>query len=571
MSRTDFEERLRQAIDFCTTTKSEGGKPSSTSIKGIGIFKELCMKFVDLTVEQLYKVISVYLEKCPIDSLDMVYRWRDSLGFARGEIADKIVAVLLRLCKASNPSLLSPHERLITAVTLFNNACHDVCYDAMMEMAKDPEFPIDKQVEACRYLYFSEVPEILGFVQDYLSELVNDPAYPSSYRFGVISGFSHRSGIATVMNSFSLAIKYNESFVYNLMNSFFHNDKNGIRERIMAGSAILTMASVVDSEKNDVTKMLLEFARDATQDENVRADALDIIILHGCPEQARVDARTILAEVGFSAMGGDRRRYVYSSSQNVHLDAIQEAVSTFIEKIVNDGGIRPASFAEVQAEMIKIIDARGVTRHQRYMALKALNRINVDTTPFTKYRSTLAELFVHVWMRINEKTDEIKNLLLGRLIEELVDMSETCASGHASRLVNVLATVDVDLRISWDDQITANINGRMNARMKMIKDEDLLDAVLVGMMEDADKETQEKFMKWANGERSELYEELRKEFVDEAYIKKDEFRKCFSNGWKSYVGPVQKALGRLDAVAEGDEEGEPSETASGGGETPEGS
>ena len=56
-----------------------------------------------------------------------------------------------------------------------------------------------------------------------------------------------------------------------------------------------------------------------------------------------------------------------------------------------------------------------------------------------------------------------------RLIEELVEMSGTCSSGFAGRLVNVISGFgDFNLRISFRDQIIANFTGRLNAKAKDI-------------------------------------------------------------------------------------------------------
>ena len=61
-----------------------------------------------------------------------------------------------------------------------------------------------------------------------------------------------------------------------------------------------------------------------------------------------------------------------------------------------------------------------------------------------------------------------------RLLEELVDMSGTCSSGFASRLVNVISGFgDFNIRISWKDQIIANLTGRLNAKIKNIISTDL--------------------------------------------------------------------------------------------------
>jgi len=60
-----------------------------------------------------------------------------------------------------------------------------------------------------------------------------------------------------------------------------------------------------------------------------------------------------------------------------------------------------------------------------------------------------------------------------RLLEELDDMSGTCSSGFASRLVNVISGFgEFNIKISFTDQIISNFAGRLNSRLKKITDND---------------------------------------------------------------------------------------------------
>ena len=68
-------------------------------------------------------------------------------------------------------------------------------------------------------------------------------------------------------------------------------------------------------------------------------------------------------------------------------------------------------------------------------------------------------------IKINQHEKETKGMLEDRLLQELMEMSETCSSGHAGRFVNVFAGVDADINISYEDQITANLAGRIKARI----------------------------------------------------------------------------------------------------------
>jgi hypothetical protein len=80
-----------------------------------------------------------------------------------------------------------------------------------------------------------------------------------------------------------------------------------------------------------------------------------------------------------------------------------------------------------------------------------------------------------------------------RLLEELEEMSGTCSSGFASRLINVISGFgEFSIRISWGDQIKANLFGRLNAAARRITDQEsifskdpyLTDMVMLYLNED---------------------------------------------------------------------------------------
>ena len=53
------------------------------------------------------------------------------------------------------------------------------------------------------------------------------------------------------------------------------------------------------------------------------------------------------------------------------------------------------------------------------------------------------------------------------MVEELIDMANTCSSGHSSRLVNVLAGyTDLKITISYEDQIIANLQARLFKKLQ---------------------------------------------------------------------------------------------------------
>ena len=115
-------------------------------------------------------------------------------------------------------------------------------------------------------------------------------------------------------------------------------------------------------------------------------------------------------------------------------------------------------------------------------------------------------------------------------------MADTCSSGHTWRFVNVLSVYEGDiLKISWDDQIKANIVGRMSARIRDIEDDSLKDLVALGSMEHAEPEEARAFQEFADTALAGIYHELRKEFVvDGGHVPLDEFETFFKDGASRY-------------------------------------
>ena len=508
--------------------------------RALKIYKELCLS-TTLGVFDKIEVIASLLTTIPDEGREMLIRWRDMLPFIRGEEQNSLIKLLVLVCKSPN---IDSHERSVTAVTLYNQACLDVCFQCFEAIAVDKSVLIKYRIDACRYLVGSDVQENKELAQEILIELVEDQSLPSDFRYtNIIAGFISKTGISTYLNVSKIKIAYDEEFVYGLQSSFFYEHRNGVRERILSGQHMLDMSGEVvsEDEKKNIGEELLEIAGDVTQEENVRADAADVILRLGTPDQI-VKARNIITELGYSAVGGkskslmDRVKTIYNNSQNVHDDSIGESVNKFIEKMINDKSVTTRPFHTVHDELGKLIRSKGLEPTKKHAAFKALNRVSIDTATFTKNKITIAEIFVHVWLRIQKYKNPTKTTLEDRLIEELIEMGDTCSSGHSGRFVNVLSTVDAELRIGYDSQITANLAGRINARVRGIENPDLRASVASGMQSDASEEDREAYKSFIFTAVNEIRDEMYKEFVGDKYITADQFEDYFTAAKKEWLG-----------------------------------
>ncbi len=531
--------KLEKAISFCKNSSDY-----ENFNKGLQIFNELITNSL-LSVNIRIKALIGLYRIAPDEAIDKIVRFRDSLSFLEGEKLDQEIKMLSSLIEYPQ---INSHERLLCAVCLYNNDYIEICYDLFAHLANDISVLVDYRIEATRYLFYSEVSSFIKIAKRCISMIIDSLEYPSTYRYNVIAGFITTTGLSTMLNRERLNVEYNEKFVHQLQYKFFWNDKNGTRERILSGQHMLDMNEkiVSNDDKNNIIHELLTTANEAEgEDEedttNIRADAADVVMRLGNAEQ-KDKAKTVIRNLGFMIGGNGKRitslsekhRTVYSDKQNVHDSTINKSVNEFIEKLVNTDE-KIDSYQNTHAEITDIIYSYDIKAKDRIKAFKALNRISIDTATFTELRVTSAEIFVHVWRLIKKHNEDINKVLKKRLIEELIDMADTCSSGHASRLINILSGYDVEIKISWEDQIHANMSARMQKKIHFIEDEELQEKVVMGMTEDAEDEDRDTFIKFVENNIDALRKELYKEFVTDGYIKEDEFNKHFESGTTNWL------------------------------------
>jgi len=492
------------------------------------MYEEICNDTTIGDDERANAMIS-FVENIPNEGLETLVRFRDMIAFLKGNEYASCINILVKLSESTR---INSHERMMIAVTLYNNFRFDICYECFANMVSDKSIIIKYRIEAARYLFGSDSSKYTEISQEALIEIVDSPAYPSEFRYNVIAGFISKTGIGTMLNSSKLKIQYDEEFVCSLQLTFFYNEKNGIRERIMSGQHLLDMKVVDNEEKIDISKNLLDISKNTELSDNTRADAADVVLRLGVDEQ-KISARDIITSLGWDPSKNnfgtflEKSKTVYNNSQNVHDTKINECVEKFIEKIVSDTTIKIKSYTDVHREVTEMIRKKGSDQSIKFRAYRALNRVSIDTAVFTNKRVSISEIFVHVWVRIQQYDKEKRDILEERMIEELSDMSDTCSSGHSSRFVNILSTYDSSLTISWESQIKANIAGRMNAKIRDIDDEDLKNSVTMGMMDDAEESDKKIYTEFINSSVSGLKIDLEKEFVEEGYIKSTEFNDYF--------------------------------------------
>jgi hypothetical protein len=493
--------------------------------KGLKLCNSICLNF-KYKVDERLKVLVEFIKMNQDGGYDMLHRLRDMIPFLKGRDLDRNILFLKKLCYCQE---INSHQRLSTAICLYNHMYIDICYDCFEGIALDESVEIQCKVESIKYLFSTKIPKYIDLSLKLLKEIINCPSYEIKYRYEIIASFISKTGISSIQNFTKINVIYDEYFVYKLQISFFENKENEITYRLLSAQHIMQMKGVSDEEKLNIEKFLFEVAEDEKYNENIRADAADIILRLGKNNEK---ALKIIKLLGCENNDNnktllEKARTIYDNSQNVH--NFSEQAEKFIEDLLVNSNIKPKPYNEIHEKVGKMVRNILETPKQKFKAYKSLNRISIDTARFTKYKVTLSEIFVFIWLYCDTFEQEISENIRKRLIEELVDMGETCSSGHAIRFVNAFSSYCQTFKISYFDQIESNIKGRLDARIRDCKDEKIKDHLVIAITDLADDEDKKVYQQFLEENLKEIKTEMKKEFVEEEYISNIEFEEIYNS------------------------------------------
>jgi len=315
---------------------------------------------------------------------------------------------------------------------------------------------------------------------NFFREIVDDNSIDCKYRYKSILAIETRKDIHNP-----------EFFLDKSFSVFLENDNNDILYRILAAQYLL-LKKYNSTEK--VQEILLEFASDNNLEYNLRADATDTL-LRFADEDVKIKAKEIIMILG--NIDGNAKT-MFENAQNVHTEEIEKSVLNILEKLgeypmlkIDDSYI---DFNYVENQ-IEILLRNSIETESHFQVLckhclkndetlfcsdectdqyeihhrirVALNRIKLDRVLYSKYNNTLVTILLKIWSFVSGHENEREMKI--RLLEELEEMSGTCSSGFATRLVNVISGFsEFNIRISWEEQIIANFSGRLNAMARKI-------------------------------------------------------------------------------------------------------
>lgn len=265
-------------------------------------------------------------------------------------------------------------------------------------------------------------------------------------------------------------------YIRETQHTFLLHDPNDIYYRILSAQYILRhYRNPMTIELRESAQILLvHFSQDTDTPYNLRADAADVLMRLGDGDFTLLGRDTI-EDLGRDPVEGDHT--VFGNAQNVHTEEVESSVAQALEFFTENVRVKQhVTFEYIKKEILKDKDENKVNEEQDENSplnrvKLSLNRIDMDRVLYSKYNSTLSSILIWVWSYI--EGHEHEGTLRERLWEELVDMSGTCSSGFASRLINTLSGFgDLTVGISWEDQIIANFSGRLNSAARNITEKD---------------------------------------------------------------------------------------------------
>jgi hypothetical protein len=298
-------------------------------------------------------------------------------------------------------------------------------------------------------------------------------------------------------------------YTRNACHQFIENERNTYTYRAIACQYMFEKCDPDETTRLKMEKLLLQIAEDVTIAEDIRADACDILLQNGS-DDSRIQARNALFILG----GGDMaRNNVFKNSQNVHVRSIEESVEKLVEKLSTYHS-RNGKVFDFEATREKLLENVKEKKDIHESVEGALLRIIIDRAVYGHSNMTLTTILAKMWTYIQDS--EHREELEKRLIEELVESNNKCSSGYVSRIVNTLSGFDeqMSISISFEDQIVANLEGRLNACIRKLEDEDEMNDVLDEMtIPVLHYHLRGKFLKFFREHisfiREEMYEEFR--------------------------------------------------------------
>ena len=445
--------------------------------------------FIDLSIRIQYLLL--YLEEEPDQFGELLSCIMGMYSFSR------TIALKYYIMKMIDSKAIPLVHRIECAKTLDVDG---VCYldDLCTEMIKSD---IPTPIRTDTIIYFMQRKETVYHEKacNQLCILVTDQHLESLYRLKVLQSIEHR-----------IDKQYATFYMEKALVCFMNHAPTVLFYRVVCAQYICQKCK---TNIDDARLFLLNIAEQITIDEDIRADACDILLAYGTDSQIE-QARLLLFVLG----GGERARAnVFTNSQNVHHQSIEESVEKLIEVISVYVPTKkkmfnvPYTFEEVKDELNQLIRVHP----QQKILEESMIRIVIDRATYGKMNLTLASILTKMWIYIQDS--EYCDALTERLLEELVDSTNKCSSGYVARIVNALSGFNnLSVQIGFADQISAVLETRLNSKINAMPDGPEVDLILEEMIIPVQfYEKRGSFLRFFRTHISEIREAMAEEYKDD--------------------------------------------------------
>lgn len=435
---------------------------------------------------------------------------------------DKVeVKQIYELCKTLFPRKeISSDDKLNIASAFYLSSYLEYCFDLYYTIIICPYSRLETRNECCKFLYYSNDEKYVPAIEKHLTDIIESDADDDT-RYECLASYVTTTGISSKFLSNILNIsEVNQPLLTRLFLKFI-NTKCDLFYIIMSCEFLLeqkhdTSAYTVVCEK------LLSIASDKSRDVRTRADAADVLLNHNIEPFSSV-AQEIIQEIGESGQS-ELEKNIFTNKENVHY-----LNDTFSKFLVSSHQKYVGKMPKIQTVFDSIEQISSDLQEDSLFKIRqSLDRIMLEPTLHTERKISTGDIFRLIWTII--QTHNQKDELEKRFLEELEDMANTCSSGHAKRLVNVMVGFYDDLEGSVDikDQFIANIKARLMACIRHDKNCDELLESMIG--------EKAMFNNFIMENKNNVEKELRLEFIDEGWLSEKKFNELFKLTIEKIVG-----------------------------------
>jgi hypothetical protein len=382
--------------------------------------------------------------------------------------------------------------------------------------------------ECCKYLYHSDIEKYVPSIEGHLGEII-DSDIDDDTRYESLACFVTTTGVASKYLNNPLPVgEVNQNLLTRLFKRFVSTRSRTDSLYIIYACEFLLEQNVDTSIYPEISTILLEIAsgnyleKGNRPDDRTRADAADVLLNHPiCGEEITRRAQEIIHQIGESGQT-ELEKTIYSNKENVHM--LNDTFKTYIETNHTKYVGKLMKMVDLCEYIEQLADEMALSEESIFKIRQSIDRIMVEPTLHTARKVSTSEIFRLIKHLIDNHPD--KQVLQGRLLEELEDMANTCSSGHAKRLVNVMVgfTDSLEGSINIKDQFIANIKARLMATIRHL-DEEKREFLLEAMVSTGDEK--QPFNAHIKSVAPAIEAELRGEFIDEGWLSEKKFNQIF--------------------------------------------